>query len=169
MRKREHDANSKAPRQLDTLLQLLPREKASSGFAKRVLQRLATENAPPARPSWKLLLVASCFPLILFAGIWRFWKQEGPPPFPAESSRAALGADADYRRALLRQLREEYRSIEAEMEDRGAGNPDLTRVLSLGNSNGYEILLDLDSLKRWAELPAHKVLATAEPYRVRPL
>lgn len=162
------DAHSKE-RRLEALLRHLPREKASPGFATRVLKDLGTESKATARNSWGWLPATAGLLLGLTAVLW--WLQRsGASAVPRDDrARLTLENGGDGRRELLQQLRQELRAIEAALTDKGDEGRKRTRAVSLGKSQGYEILLDLDSLRQWADISGERVLAPTERYQIRPL
>ena len=120
-------------RELDRMLADLPRETASPGFSRRVLDDLDAAGRRRAGRPW-LLAAAAAAAAALVVGIWLV-PQGDPPPVPAET----LALQEEHRRLV-----EELAELKASLRQGRAAAP----VLYLGGNENVDLVLDLGPV--WA-------------------
>ena len=126
---------------IGNLLRKLPKQKASSGFTSRLMEKLPgklPEKSPPVH-DWRrpAFAVAAAAVLILAASsAWNYWRE------------AQERADAAQR---VEALRNEYDSLHKELEELRALAAESQPVLSLGGTQEVDFLMDLRALSREAE------------------
>ena len=115
-------------RELDRLLANLPRETASPGFSRRVLEQLDAPARARGRRPWLAVVVAAAAAAILALGLWLL-----PRPAPEPSL------------VETRALREEHRQLMAELEALKASlrQSETAPVLYLGGNESVDLVLDL--------------------------
>lgn len=119
------------------LLRKLPKQKASSGFTSRLMEKLP--GKPPSVHHWMrpAFAVAAAAVLILVASsAWDYWRE------------AQGRAEAVQR---VETLRNEYESLQKELEELKALAAESQPVLSLGGTQQVDFLMDLRALSREAE------------------
>ncbi len=122
---------------IGNLLRKLPKQKASSGFTSRLMEKL------PGKPAfvhhWRrpAFAVAAAAVLILAASLaWDYWRE------------AQGRAEAAQR---VETLRNEYESLQKELEELKALAAESQPVLRLGGTQQVDFLMDLRALSREAE------------------
>ena len=124
---------SLSDRELDRLLADLPRQAASAGFSRRVLDRL---DAPPprrrARRAW-LLAAAAAAASALAVGVWLAPRPAAEPPL----------AETRALQAQHRQLMEELTALKASLRDAPAAP-----VIYVGGNEQLDLVLDLGPVWR---------------------
>ncbi len=123
------------------LLRELPKQKASSGFTSRLMKKLpeTLPEKPPSVHQWRrpAFAVAAAAVLILAASsAWDYWRE------------AQGRAEAAQR---VETLRNEYESLQKELEELKALAAESQPVLSLGGTQQVDFLMDLRALSREAE------------------
>lgn len=122
---------------IGNLLRKLPKQKASSDFTNRLMEKLP-EN-PSSVFHWRraAFAIAAVAVLALAAtSTWNYWR-EG-----RERAKAAQRVEA---------LRNEYESLQRELEDLRALAAESQPVLSLGGTGEVDFLVDLRALSQEAE------------------
>ena len=122
-------------RDLDRLLAELPRETASAGFSRRVLDGLGRPAAP--RTGRRLLVAAAVAAGTLAVGVWLVPR---PAPEPTLAETRALQEEH-------RRLVEELESLKASLRESRAAP-----VLYLGGNESVDLVLDLGPV--WQGEPA---------------
>jgi hypothetical protein len=114
------------------LLRELPREEPSFDFTRRVLAKLDARSRSGSRSRGVVLAwaAAALLGVILSQGYVREWYQR---------SRAA---------ARVRELRDEYRELQTELEKLRTLTRELEPVLPLGGTDDVEFVFDLRELAR---------------------
>ena len=115
-------------RELDRLLAALPRESASPGFARRVLDDVATGSSPLRRRGWLVAAAAAAAAAAVAVGLWLVPR--AAPRSPVVDTRAL---ELEHRL-----LMDELESLKASLR---AAEP--APVLYLGGTESVDLVLDL--------------------------
>ena len=122
---------------IGSLLRKLPKEKASSDFTKHLMEKLP-ENASSA-PRWRrpaLAIAATAVFILAASSAWNYWQGA------SERAEAAQRVET---------LRNEYESLQRELEELRALAAESQPVLNLSGTEGVDFLMDLRALSQEAE------------------
>ncbi len=120
------------PDELSSALRALTRRPASPGFTDGVVARLDARDQR-RRTKARLLLAAEAALVVLALGALFVYRPGSPPP----SADAHTQAD---------ELRRQYQTLQAELEQLQRASDRSRAVLYLGASDGYDLVLDLEPL-----------------------
>lgn len=120
-------------RRLSALLRSLPRERARSGFASRVIARLDERPRLRSRAGWLRTAAAAAGFAVLVSGFALYRV--------AEERRSEQRRIAEVRRALS-EIRNEHRALAAEIERLPATDPE-SDVVYLGGDDQTDYFVDL--------------------------
>ena len=122
---------------IGNLLRRLPRQKASAGFTGRLMERLP--HMLPSAPYWRrtaLGVAAAVVLTVAASSAWNYWRGE------RERAEVAQRVEA---------MRNEYESLQKELEELRSLAAESQPVLSVGGSGEVDFLMDLRALSREAE------------------
>ncbi|MEE9179417.1 MAG: hypothetical protein V3U22_00870 [Vicinamibacteria bacterium] len=126
---------------IGNLLRKVPKQKASSSFTSRLMEKLPEKlpEKPPSVPYWRRPAFAAAAAAVLIvaaSSAWDYWREA------QERAEAAQRVEA---------LRNEYESLQKELEELKVLAAESQPVLSLGGTQEVDFLMDLRALSREAE------------------
>ncbi len=126
---------------IGNLLRKVPKQKASSNFTSRLMEKLPEKlpEKPPSVPYWRRPAFAAAAAAVLIvaaSSAWDYWREA------QERAEAAQRVEA---------LRNEYESLQKELEELKVLAAESQPVLSLGGPQEVDFLRDLRALSREAE------------------